>query len=215
MSKPIIITISNNKGGVGKTATTKNLAKALVDTGKTVAVVDMDDQSNLSDCLEQIVDFDFLTTNKSLEELKTLKGESYDFILIDNPPDLGEEAIHSYLVSDYILIPTTLTGNSIKGMQKSIEVIQELQPHNPNLKLLGVLVTCFDRRNRESDEMLSSLRISLKNILFESVIRISSSIEKADNDNILVQEFEKGWFREKKSTQDYSNLAKEIIKITN
>jgi chromosome partitioning protein len=214
MKKPIIICVSSNKGGIGKTTTTKNLAQSLVNENQIVAVVDMDDQNNLTDSCKDLESFDLLVTDKSLEQLKTLHNQKYDYILIDNPPDLGEEAIHSYLVSDYILIPTTLTNNAIKGMQKSVEIIQQLKEHNPKLKLLGVLVTFFDRRKRESDEMLANLRASLGKILFNTVIRVSSSIEKSDNENILVQEYEKGWYRDKKSTIDYSNLAKEIILLT-
>lgn len=213
---PKIITITNNKGGVAKTATTKNLAKALSLKDKKVGVVDMDDQNNLTDSCKPDCGFDLIPTDKSLQALQNLCGLDYEFVLLDNPPDLSQEAIHSYLISDYLLIPTTLASNSIKGMLKTVEAMQteSIKKYNTKLELLGVLVTMFDRRDREADKLLNVLRESLAGSLLDSVIRISSSIRRSDDEGQTVQDYEKPWYKEKKSTIDFGQLADEIIQKT-
>jgi chromosome partitioning protein len=213
MSKPIIISLSSNKGGISKTSTTKNLAQALAMQNLKVTVVDMDDQSNLKMQHQDNWIFDLVDTDKSLEQLQNLKTLDYDYILIDNAPDLGESTVYSYLVSDYVIIPTALANHSILGMAKTLEAMnrQEIKAINPNLKLLGVLVTFFDRRDRESDNLLKTLQTRLGEHLFKSLIRVSSSIKQSDDQNQLVYEYEKGWYRDKKSTNDFNSLATEIL----
>jgi chromosome partitioning protein len=205
-----IITIVNNKGGVAKSSTTKNLAQALSNLKQKVAVVDMDDQGNLKMQYQDNWKFILINTNKSLEQLRELQKLDYDIILIDNAPDLGESTVFSYLVSDYILIPTVLANHSILGMAKTLEVMKTIKPKNPKLELLGVLVTFFDRRDREADNLLKTLQTRLGGHLLKSLIRVSSSIKQSDDQNQLVQEYEQSkWL--KKSTDDFNALAKEIL----
>jgi chromosome partitioning protein len=213
---PIIISLSNNKGGIGKTNTTKNLANALALQNHKVAVVDMDDQSNLKMQHKDSWKFDLINTDKSLAQLQKLKTLDYEYVLIDCPPDLGTETVYSYLVSNYVLIPTQLANHSLLGMAKTLEAIQkpEIKQRNPNLQLLGVLVTFFDRRDREADKLLETLQNKLNEHLMTSIIRISSSIKQSDDMNQLVQEYESSWYRDKKSTNDFTALAKEIISKT-
>jgi chromosome partitioning protein len=213
MSKPVIISLLAWKGGVAKTSTTKNLAHALALQGQKVAVVDMDDQSNLKMQHKDNWIFALINTDKSLEQLQKLKTLDYDYILIDNAPDLGESTVFSYLVSDYVIVPTALANHSILGMAKTLEAMNrpEIKQINPDLQLLGVLVTFFDRRDKEADNLLEGLQNRLGEHLFKTLIRVSSSIKQSDDQNMLVQEYEKSWFREKKSTNDFKNLATEIL----
>ena len=211
--KPIIIVIINNKGGVGKTTTVKNLAQALIIEGKSVGVVDMDDQANLTSSYRDEYKFDLISCDKSIESLQKLQMLQYDYIIIDTAPDLGIDTINSYIVSDYAIIPTHLAGNSIIGTHKTMQAIEKVKEYNQRLELLGVVITSYDRRDNHSDQLLQSMQNRLGTMLFSSMIRVSATIKKSDDQNKLVQDFERqSWT--KKSTEDYQSLAREIITKT-
>jgi chromosome partitioning protein len=210
----IIITITNNKGGVGKTAMVKNLAFSLSQLKKKVLVIDMDNQNNLTFGYHDDSPFDLVELDqKNLESLANIKKQSnYDFVLIDTPPNFGDETVSSLLVSDYTLIPTTLSMNSIKGIERTYEAINTLKSKNPTLKSLGVVVNVYDLRDKRSESNFEILQESLGDKLFKTKIRVSSTIKNSDDDKLPVQMHETNFWNPKKSTEDFNNLAKEIIK---
>lgn len=208
-----IITFSANKGGTGKSQLTKNTAFALSKIGLKIVVIDMDNQNNLTDGYSDDNPFDFVELPKTLESLKQFKqnaNQEYDFCIIDTPPNLGVETIATYIISNYIIIPTLLALNSILGVQRTLETINDTKKYNPNLKVLGILVNNYDRRDKSTDTAINSLKNSFGEDLFQSIIKVSSNIKNADDNKMTVQKYETG-FWSKKSTQDFDNLAKEIL----
>lgn len=208
-----IITFSANKGGTGKSQLTKNTAFALSKTGLNIAIIDMDNQHNLTDGYSDDDPFDLVELPKTLESLKQFKknaDQEYDFCIIDTPPNLGVETVATYIISDYIIIPTLLALNSILGVQRTLETINDTKKYNPHLRVLGILVNNYDRRDKSTDTAMNSLKNSFGEDLFKSIIKVSSNIKNADDNKMTVQKYETG-FWSKKSTQDFDNLAKEIL----
>ena len=186
----MIITIANQKGGVGKTTTVVNLATALASIDKKVLVVDMDPQYNSS------MSFNAYDANKSIYKvfsndveinnaiqpslipnlnvisacedlaaaeyeladdenrnflLKKYIGnikENYDYIFIDTPPTLGLLTISSLTASDEVLIPVQCEFFALEGLSKLIKTIDIVKSNlNPVLKLNGIILTMYDKRN--------------------------------------------------------------------
>ncbi|HHB51969.1 MAG TPA: ParA family protein, partial [Saprospiraceae bacterium] len=81
---PKIILITHQKGGVGKSTLTFNLAHN-ISTNAKVAVLDFDVQGSLAQIKDLVSDFDIITYQKGIKEIKHL---DYDFIFIDTPPYL-------------------------------------------------------------------------------------------------------------------------------
>ena len=186
----MIITIANQKGGVGKTTTVVNLATALASIDKKVLVIDMDPQYNSSMSFNaydadksiykvfsneiqinnaiqgsQIPMLDVISACEDLaaaeyeladdenrnyllkqyiEEIKN----SYDYIFIDTPPTLGLLTISSLTASDEVLIPVQCEFFALEGLSKLIKTIEIVKSNlNSNLKLNGIILTMYDKRN--------------------------------------------------------------------
>ena len=186
----MIITIANQKGGVGKTTTVVNLATALASIDKNVLVVDMDPQYNSS------MSFNAYDANKSIynvfsnesdinnaiqkslipkldvisacEDLAAAEYEladdenrnyllkkyinnitkNYDYIFIDTPPTLGLLTISSLTASNEVLIPVQCEFFALEGLSKLIKTIEIVKSNlNINLKLNGIILTMYDKRN--------------------------------------------------------------------
>ena len=186
----MIITIANQKGGVGKTTTVVNLATALASIDKKVLVIDMDPQYNssmsfnaydpnksiykvLSNEIDinnaiqksQIPKLDVISACEDLAAaeyeladdenrnylLKKFIGNinnTYDYIFIDTPPTLGLLTISSLTSSDEVLIPVQCEFFALEGLSKLIKTIEIIKSNlNSNLKLNGIILTMYDKRN--------------------------------------------------------------------
>ena len=186
----MIITIANQKGGVGKTTTVVNLATALASIEKKVLVIDMDPQYNssmsfnvydvdksiykvfsntiqISNSIQksQIPMLDVISACEDLaaaeyeladdenrnyllkQYLEEIKN-NYDYIFIDTPPTLGLLTISSLTASDEVLIPVQCEFFALEGLSKLIKTIEIVKTNlNTNLKLNGIILTMYDKRN--------------------------------------------------------------------
>lgn len=111
-------------------------------------------------------------------------ADDYDVCLIDAPPTLGIINWNVLIAADYLIVPVNANALSIQGLKALSETINEVKEEaNPNLKILGLLVTRYNPRTRLSKEavpdleMISSSYLSTK--IFDVKIRQSVAIEDA------------------------------------
>lgn len=186
-----IITISNIKGGVGKTTTTIFLATLLSKYGK-VLVKDADPQGSLTGWIETIdteIPFEFTIANL---RLVSKIEEKYDFILIDTPPG-NSEIINACLnVSNLVIIPTGTSGADVSKVYELVENIKNKKPY-------AVLFTMTNERTilyKENKNMFDNLDISY----FETSINKSEDIKRCF-----------GYLPNDKQLKQYDLLLHEIL----
>jgi chromosome partitioning protein len=142
-----IITIANQKGGAGKTTLTMSIAGALAMRSHKVLVVDADAQGTATQWAGSAPDAKpFPATVISLahakgklhQMLKPLVAD-YDFIVIDCPPSVEEQASQSaLLVSDVCLVPLQPTPADLWATVGIFELVNKALTINPELKAFAV-----------------------------------------------------------------------------
>lgn len=224
-----IITIANNKGGVGKTTLTCNLAHALTLKGGRALVVDTDSQCNSTSLLTgdgitfQNSLYDILTSRelvapKAIVESKIKKIDllpniidtavleydlsqnlpenysilrskirdyakaTYQYVLIDTPPNLGFFSLSSLFAADFCIVPISAgSAYSIEGLLRVLTIIEKIQEDgNPDLRFLRLLVNNIDRRTAMGRLIVSELEANFRGRMFETHIPRSTVFEQAE-----------------------------------
>lgn len=248
-----IISVVNQKGGVGKTTTAVNLSSALASLGKYVLLVDIDPQANASSGLgisnidfgiyEAIIgkkniteiirktkqkNFDLAPSSASLagagielvemEErewrlstvLNKVKNE-YDYIIIDGPPSLGLLTINNLVAGDEILIPIQSEYYALEGLGQLLETIELIGENlRPEIKIMGAVITMFDKRNRLSGLVKKELKEHFPGFLFNTVIPRNIRLAEAPSYGRTISQYDKN----STGSLAYTKLAKEVIKIS-
>lgn len=143
---------------------------------------------------------------KCLEKVRA--SGDYDYILIDAPPTLGGWVMNILCASDSVIIPVEASPWGLFGLANMFEFLNEVKQITPELKILGIVVTKVDTRKNYFKQTLETLR-GLEDIrLFESYIRVDSSIEWSQDNSIPVVSYKKS----SRSAKEYTALAKEVMK---
>jgi chromosome partitioning protein len=197
------IALSINKGGVGKTTTTKNIACAAVEAGLNVLVLDMDTQQNSTNWgrrrekHEKALPLVKFSTEQDLpEELKRAAKAGCDLVVIDTPPGRSSEAMAAVEAADLVLVPFWNDQDCYDGVTKTTALTRRL-----GKEAYGILN--FATPNSKSHE--ETARDVLKAIglpLAPAVLHRYDVHRLANIDGLTAQELEPD-----------SNAAQEIIAL--
>jgi chromosome partitioning protein len=135
----------------------------------------------------------------------------YEYILIDCPPSLGLLTINALAAAGSVLIPVQAEYYALEGLSQLLSVIQQVrQALNPNLDILGVLITLYDSRNSLSAQVKKELESYFGGKLFKTVIPRNVRLAEAPSFGRTIAEHDK-W---SKGARAYKTLAKEVEKRT-
>jgi chromosome partitioning protein len=106
--------------------------------------------------------------------------EEFDAIFIDTPPTLGLITVNALVAATHVLIPIQSSYFALEGTDDLLETIEKVKARpNPNLRVLGVVVTLFDKRTTLAREVFEQIRNVFGTQMFETVITKSVRLEEA------------------------------------
>jgi chromosome partitioning protein len=145
---------------------------------------------------------------RELQLRQVLEQFNHDFILIDCPPSLGLLTINALSAANYVLIPVQTEYYALEGLSQLLSVIDRVETAlNPNLSILGVVMTMYDARNSLSEQVKNELGKYFGDKLFKTIIPRNVRLAEAPSFGKPIAEHDK-W---SKGARAYKSLAKEVI----
>ena len=136
---------------------------------------------------------------------------SAHYIIIDTPPALNILTINAYVASDYIIVPMSSEILSLVGLTQLKETVDSVRLSlNPQIRILGILLTKFNSRTRlanEVKEMAESVALQMDTALFDNKIRNSVSVSEMPAHGMSIFKYAP----RSKPAEDYLCFVREVI----
>ena len=135
--------------------------------------------------------------------------DKYDNIFIDCPPSLSLLTIMALVASDELLVPLQTEFFALEGITQLVKTIDRIQENlNPELKIRGILLTMFDKRNKLSTEVDQEARNYFKEKVYETVIQRNVRLSEAPSHGLPCVVYDKNCV----GSKSYFKLAEEFSK---
>jgi len=221
-----VIAVANQKGGVGKTTTSVNLAACVAALGQRVLLFDLDPQANATsgvglektegasayrvllgegglldkikptafDRLDMVpsevdlcgVDIELARSDNHLQRvgqaLRPVRDSGrFDLVLIDCPPSLGILTLNAFAAADGVVVPLQCEYYALEGISMLNRIMSQLHDTgvNPQLELVGVVMTMYDGRTKLSQQVVGEVREHFGDKVFETMIPRTTRLAEA------------------------------------
>jgi len=142
---------------------------------------------------------------------KALEPAAYDYVLIDCPPSLGLLTINALTAATAVLVPVQTEYYALEGLSQLLNTVQAVRVStNPQLDILGIALTMFDKRNSLSEQVQTEVANYFGDKLFKTVIPRNVRLAEAPSYGRTIFEHDR-W---SKGARAYKALAHEVAERT-
>ena len=136
---------------------------------------------------------------------------NYEYIIIDSPPSLSLLTVNGMIASNYLLLPVQTEFYALEGVAQLLESMKlVMKQANPNLRLLGVLATMYDKRTSLSAQVYNEIKKYFKQLTFKTTIPRNVRVAEAPSHGVPVGAYDKF----SKGAKAYKEFAKEVEERT-
>ena len=145
---------------------------------------------------------------KILDKAKNDLLSKYDNIFIDCPPSLSLLTIMALVASDELLVPLQTEFFALEGITQLVKTIDRIKVNlNPDLKVRGILLTMFDKRNKLSSQVDKEARNYFKEKVYKTVIPRNVRLSEAPSHGLPCVIYDKTCL----GSKSYLKLAREFL----
>ena len=147
-------------------------------------------------------------THRLDRALEGMADARWDVCLIDCPPSLGLLTVNALIAANSILVPLQTEFFALEGLSQLLQTVERIRARfNPELSILGVALTMFDRRNNLSTQVADDVRACLGKVVFQTVIPRNVRLSEAPSHGIPALIYD----HRCSGSEAYMALARELI----
>ena len=203
--------------GIDKNSISKTLYHGIIgETDINSLIIDSEiDSLKVIPSRIELIGFEVEMMSNSEREtvLKKLLGrltDSFDYIIIDCPPSLSLLTLNALTAADSILIPLQCEFYALEGLGQLMQTVKLIKRGlNPNLKIVGILLTMFDKRTNLSHQVVEDAKKYFKKLVLKTIIPRNVRLGEAPSFGKPILLYDAA----SPGAKSYFDLAKEIMKI--
>jgi chromosome partitioning protein len=145
---------------------------------------------------------------RALEKAIVAAKNEYDYILIDTPPSLGLLTINALVAADGVIVPVQCEYLSLRGLVQLENTMAMIRENlNPNIQIVGILPTMYDRRTLHAREAVEILEENFGELVFKTKIKKTIRYAEAPVKGSSVLKYDPSG----NAADAYRELAKEVL----
>lgn len=151
-------------------------------------------------------------TAKLVEALDRPQTGKYDYILIDCPPSLNLLTINALVAAEGVLVPLQCEFFALEGLSQLLKTVKEVrEAANPRLRVQGIVLTMYDKRNNLSEQVAQDVRDNLGRLVYNTIIPRNVRLSEAPSHAIPALIYD----HRSAGSIAYQKLAAEVLQRAN